>query len=114
MRLFADMQADVIALRLDPVNFIGSKKNDPAGIPDRQPVPRLTAGAQLFQQRAESSLAGRGGALGELSSGAPDRLAQAVVLEGLEQVVERADFEGADGVLIESGHEHYQRQTVRL
>ena len=108
------MQADVIALRLDPVNLVGLKKNDAAGIPDCQPVPRLSPVVQLFQQRNEACLIGSVGALSELRPGVPDRLAQAVILERLEQIVERVDFKGADGVSIESRHEHDQGQALRL
>src|SRR5207247_6186985 len=106
------MQADVIALRLDSVNLVGLKKQAAPGIADRQPVPRSSPVVQLFQQRDESCLTGRGGALSELRPSVPDRLAQPIILERLEQIVERVDFKGADGVLIKSGHEDDQRQTV--
>src|SRR6185295_84464 len=103
MRLLAHMQADVIPFRLDPVNLVGLKKQDATGIADRQPVPRLSPVMQFLQQRNEARLTGRAGALSELRPGASDRLPQAVILEGLEQIVERVDFKRADGVLIERG-----------
>ena len=45
-----------------------------------------------------------------LGPAARESLDETLAVEGLQQVVERADFKCANGELIECGHEYYRRR----
>ncbi len=101
MRLFADVQAHIIARGFTPVDVGGADEVDAAAGLDDQPIDAGLAAAD-FRNQGEQLPAEAGRLpLRELVAGVRERRLEALGTEGLEQVVERVDLEGAQRVLVE-------------
>ena len=105
------VDADAVVRRLDPDDARDGDRAEPtaaahgdAGVVGRHVV--------LAQERLHAARELDLASPADLVLGAGQHAGEALVVEGLQQVVERLRFEGAHGVLLERGREHHHRHAV--
>ena len=101
MRLLADVQAHVVARGLTPVDVGGADEVDAAARLDDQPIDARLAAADFGNHGEELAAEAGRLPLRELVARVRERRLEALGAEGLEQVVERVDLEGAQRVLVD-------------
>src|SRR5262245_8647544 len=113
----ADMQVDIIPGRFDPVNFFNGQQKGFLVRVDQEPLGILRTIVQLLEQAIQF--------FGEVARPAPIstlNLAPSVVknflksrlIERLEQIIERVDFERFQGEMVVSRDEDHLRQWSNL
>src|SRR5262249_44024290 len=111
MRLAADVQTNVIVGGFNPVYFLRLHEKYSAGGFDQKLLfifglrPALARFCFPLQQREQSLFQPGGFALFNLNPGPVDRQRETLVIEGLEQVIERLHLEGLERILIVSRDE---------
>ena len=108
----ADVKADVVPRGLDPVDLFGAQEEQPPGRLDDEPLEVALGCLQVLEQ-GEQPLARRRRASGLHGLARPVQgLLEALLVEGLEQVVHRVDLEGLEGVLVVGRDEDDDRHPV--
>ena len=87
------MQADVVAGRLDPVDLVRAQEEQPPARLHDQPLGARLIAPQVLDQRQQPAAEVAGLVALDLLAGALQRLGEALAVERLQQVVERADLE---------------------
>jgi hypothetical protein len=103
----ADVQIDVVLRRFDPVDVGGVEKEDPSRLAHDEPRERRIGTRGFPHMRGI-----RRAAAARDAHRAFDRRVEALLVERLEQVVERVHFERAQRVLVIGGSEDHERQLV--
>ena len=112
VRVGADVQLDVVAGRLDPVDLVGAHEEDAAARLDDEAIERAAAPASDPGRARAGGARGRRSRALELLPRARERLAEALAIERLQQVVERVHVERAQRVLVVGGDEDDERQLA--
>ena len=112
VRLLLQVQADVVAGGLDPVDVVGAHEEHAAAGFHDQAILLLLFGLEVLDQR-EEALAELAGALTiALMARVIEALLEAIAAERLQQVVEGVDLEGLQRVLVVGGDEDDHRHLV--
>ena len=113
MRVGADVQLDVVAGRLDPVDLVGAHEEDAAARLDDEAIDaRLAPASDPGRARCRRRSRSPPVAALELLARARERLPEPLAIERLEQVVERVHVERAQRVAIVGGDEDHERHPV--
>ena len=108
-----DVQADVVAGGFDPVDLVHPQEEQPSGRLDHQTVGARLIPAQVLDQGEQAPAQVAGFVALDLLARALQGLGEALAVERLEDVVEGADLEGLQGVLVVRGDEDHQRHALR-
>ncbi len=108
------MNAGDIVARLDPVNLGGIEKQHPSLHLEPDPRPRagLRAIPHLLDQRAQLRRQRRPLPLGDSRLGPLHGLIEALLVNRLQQIIDRANLERVDRVLVECGDEDHRRNRL--
>src|SRR5947199_317851 len=98
VRLLARVYRDVVALGLDPVDLVRVEEEDAAPRLHDEPLAVARRLAHLFEEGEYARVHARAAVAPDLAFGALDGGLEALAVEGLQQVVERVELEGANGV----------------
>src|SRR4051812_37675086 len=112
VRVVADVELDVVAGSLDPVDFAGADEEDPAARLDDEAIGLGLGRPQVADNGGEAPLDLAVAVAIDLLAGARQRLAEALAVERLQQVVERVHVEGAQRVAVVGGDEDHERHLV--
>jgi hypothetical protein len=114
MDLIAGVQLHVVVGRLDPVDRVGRHEHRAVSLAHHEAAHERPDGLLALLEQVEQALLDRSRAVrAKVLLGPPQRRAEAVVVERLEQVVERVHLEGAQRVLVVGGDEHDDRHRAR-
>ena len=111
MRLVADMELDVVARRLDPVDFVGADEEHAAAGLDDEALQPVGGRLEILDELQKPALQIAARSAVHLLTGARDRLPETFAVEGLQQIVQRMDIERAQRVLVVGRHEDDQRHA---
>ena len=106
------VQTDVVALGLDPVDVLRSDKDAAVARGHDQPPQVAVIAAHVLQQRLQATVQIASLLLTDPLARALQRRAEALVVERLQQVVQRMRLEGAQGELVVGGHEDHHGHTT--
>src|SRR4051812_47079934 len=100
------MQNEIVAGCFDMIDFLGFEEQDAVGRFDQDARAASGAAAQSGEQAGQVRLDTGLGSRLELFTSPLQGFLKAGLFEGLEEVVQRVDFESADGVLVVGGGEN--------
>ena len=110
--LLAEVQPHVVAGRLDPVDLVGAQEEDAAAGLHDQAIELRRLGLDVVDEREQAAAEIAGAAALERLARVLQRLAEALLAERLQQVVERVHLEGAQRVLVVGGDEDHRRHPL--
>src|SRR5437588_6829320 len=114
VRLLARVYGDVVALGLDPVNLIRVEEEDAAPRFHNEPLAVARRLAHLFEQSQYARVHTCAAVAPDLAFGALDGRLESLAVEGLQEIVERVELEGAHSVVVVCGDEDDGRQPLVL
>jgi hypothetical protein len=106
------VQAYVVALGLDPVDLLRPDEDAAVARGHHQPLQVAAPPAHLLQQRPQPAVQVASRLLADPLARAVQRRLEALVVEGLQQVVQRLRLEGAQGELVVGGDEDHYGHTA--
>src|SRR5262245_35251658 len=105
------MELHVVACRFDPLDVARPQKKHAAARLDDETFERLWSGFEVVEEGEQLAFKIGVGTMLDTLAGARERVAEAVAVEGLEQVIEGVHVEGAKRIAIERGHENHKRHA---
>ncbi len=102
---FGEMNSRQVVAGLNPVDLVGIEEEDLSVHLDADPVLRAIELSDVLQERAQLRRYARWRRLLQPFLGAVQRLVEPHVIDGLEQIIERAELERGNRVIVEGGDE---------
>ena len=112
MRRRSDVQPHVVPGSLDPIDLVGAQEEQaPTRLDDQAIRPRLIA-PQILDERQQPPAEIAALVPLDLMPRALERLGEALTIERLQQIIERAHLEGSQRMLVVGGHEDDERHPL--
>ena len=107
-----DVEPDVVAGRFNPVDLVHPQEEQPAAGLDDEAVGARLIPPEVLDERQQPPSEVAGFLAFDLPPRALQGVGEALAIERLEDVVERAHLEGLERVLIVGGHEDHERHAL--